>query len=83
MTNSNFLANVSTFFSSLVHGLHENLSHPIGFVQIVAIGVAYLITWLFAAKIRQYLEKDAEKVKAHLRFTLSPAHFAIMLKYLF
>lgn len=83
MTNSNFLANVSTFFSSLVQGLHENLSHPIGFVQIGAIGVAYLIAWLFAKKIRQYLAKDTEKVKAHMRFVLSPSHFAIMLKHVF
>ena len=83
MTNSNFLANVSTFFTSLVQGIREDLSHPIGLVQIGAIGVAYLIAWLLAKKIHQYLEKDIEKVKAHMRFILSPVHFAIMLRYIF
>jgi len=77
------LSDVSMFFTSLVQGLREDLIHPSGFLQIGAIGVAYLIAWLLAEKIRQYLEKDIEKVKAHVRFVLSPAHFAIVLKYLF
>ena len=71
------------FFTSLVQGLGEDLSHPIGFLQIVAIGVSYLIAWLLARKLNQYLEKDIEKVKAHIRFVLSPAHFAIILRYVF
>ena len=83
MANSKFSDNVSMFFSSLDQWLPENLFHPSGFLQIGAIGVTYLIAWFFAVKIRQYLEKDIEKVKAHVRFVLSPAHFAIMLKYLF
>jgi hypothetical protein len=70
-------------FTSLVQGLREDLAHPIGLVQIGAIGVAYLIAWLFAAKIGQYLEKDIEKVKAHMRLVLSPVHFVILLKYFF
>lgn len=83
MANSNFSDNVSMFFSSLDQWLPENLFQPSGFLQIGAIGVTYLIAWLFAVRIRQYLEKDIEKVKAHARFVLSPAHFAIILKYLF
>lgn len=83
MANSNFSDNVSMFFSSLDQWLPENLFHHSGFLQIGAIGVTYLIAWLFAVRIRQYLEKDIEKVKAHARFVLSPAHFAIILKYLF
>ena len=51
-------------------------------MQIGTIDVTYLIAWFFAVKIRQYLKKDIEKVKAHVRLVLSPAHFAIMLKYL-
>ena len=70
-------------FTSLIQGLREDLSHPLGLVQIGAIGVAYLIAWLFAAKIGQYLEKDIEKVKAHMRLVLSPVQFAIVLKYFF
>jgi small-conductance mechanosensitive channel len=83
MTNSNYYDNISMFFTSLVQGLRENLIHPIGFLQIGAIGVTYLIAWLFAAKIGQHLEKDIEKVKAHMRFVLSPVHFVILLKYFF
>ena len=83
MKNSSLLDGFSMFFTSLVQGFRDDLSHPIGFVQIGAIGVTYLIAWLLAKKIHQYLEKDIEKVKAHMRFILSPAHFAIMLKYIF
>ena len=83
MANSNFSDNVSMYFSLLDQWLPENLFQPSGFLQIGAIGVTYLIAWLFAVRIRQYLEKDIEKVKAHARFVLSPAHFAIILKYLF
>ena len=83
MANSNFSDNVSMFFSSLDQWLPGGLFHLSGFLQIGAIGVTYLIAWLFAARIRHYLEKDIEKVKAHVRFVLSPAHFANMLKYLF
>ena len=50
MTNSNYYDNISMFFTSLVQGLRENLIHPVGFMQIGAIGVTYLIAWLFAAK---------------------------------
>ena len=82
MANSNFSDNVLLFFSSLDQWLPENLFHPSGFLQIGAVGVTYLIAWFFAVKIRQYLKKDIEKVKAHVRLVLSPAHFAIMLKYL-
>ena len=70
-------------FTSLVQGFRDDFSHPIGFLQIGAIGVSYLIASLLAAKIHQYLKKDIEKVKSHMRFVLSPAHFAIMLKYIF
>jgi len=80
MANSNFSDNVSMFFSSLDQWLPGDLFHPSGFLQIGAIGVTYLIAWLFAARIRHYLEKDIEKVKAHVRFVLSPAHFAIVLR---
>jgi hypothetical protein len=83
MVNSNFSDNLSLFFSSLDQWLPENLFHPSGFLQIGTIFVTYLIARLFAAKVRQYLEKDIEKVKAHVRFVLSPSHFAIILKYIF
>jgi hypothetical protein len=42
-TNSMFSSDISMFFTSLVQGLRENLIHPVGFMQIGAIGVAYLI----------------------------------------
>ena len=83
MTNSNYYDNVSVLFTSLVQGLREEFAHPIGLMQIGAIGVMYLIAWLFAARIGQYIEKDIAKVKAHMRFVLTPAHFAIVLKYFF
>jgi hypothetical protein len=83
MTNSIFSDNISVLFTSLVQGLREDLSHPIGFLQIGAIGVTYLIAWLFAAKTHQYLKKDIDKVKSHMRFVLSPVHFAIIIRYVF
>ena len=83
MANSKFLDNVSMSTTSLVKWFQENLFHPAGFMQLGAIGVSYLIAWVFAAKVRQHLEKDIEKVRAHMRFVLSPTHFAIVLKYVF
>ena len=83
MANSISPDSISVFITSLVQGLREDFSHPIGLVQIGAIGVSYLVAWLFAVKIHQYLEKNTEKVKAHMRLVLSPLHFAIMLKYFF
>jgi small-conductance mechanosensitive channel len=83
MANSISTDSISIFFTSLVQWLREDLSHPIGFIQNGAIGVTYLIAWLFAVKIHQYLEKNTEKVKAHMQLALSPLHFAIVLKYLF
>jgi small-conductance mechanosensitive channel len=83
MTNSTYYDNISVLFTSLVQGLREDLAHPIGFVQIGAIGVTYLIAWFFAAKTHQYLEKDIDKVKSHMRFVLSPVHFAIVLRLVF
>ena len=61
----------------------ENLWHPAGVIQLGAIGGSYLIAWLLSAKIRQLLEKDIEKVRAHMHLILSSAHFAIVLRYVF
>jgi small-conductance mechanosensitive channel len=71
------------FLTSLVQGLREDFAHPIGFVQIGAIGVSYLIAWILARKIRHYLDKGIETVKTHMRFILSPISFAVMLKYIY
>ena len=83
MKSSMFSDNVSMLFTSLVQGLREDLSHPIGLVQIAAIGVTYLIAWLLTRKIHHYFDKSVEKVKARMRFIiLTPAQFAKLLGYL-
>ena len=51
MANSTALDNFSMIITSLVQGFRDDLSHPIGFLQIGAIGVTFLIAWLFATKI--------------------------------
>jgi small-conductance mechanosensitive channel len=79
-----FSGDVSMFFTSHAQGFSEDLSHPIGFVQIVAIGISFLTAWLFARKFHHYFDKSAEKVKAHTRiFKLMPAQSAQSLGYLF
>jgi len=83
MANSISSNDALALFMSLVQGLREDLLHPVGFLQIGAIGLSYLIAWLFAAKVQQHFEKDIDRVKAHMRFAVSPAHFAIMFKYFF
>jgi small-conductance mechanosensitive channel len=83
MANSTLSDDISASFTSLLQKLYENFLHPIGFFQIGAIGVSWLVAWLFAAKIRQFLEKDIEKARAHMHFKVSPAHFAIILRNLF
>jgi small-conductance mechanosensitive channel len=83
MANPKIYNDISMAITSLVNWFQENLLHPIDLMQLGAIGVSYLIAWFFAAQIRQHLEKDIEKVKAHMRFVLGPVHFAIVLKYVF
>jgi small-conductance mechanosensitive channel len=74
---------VSMYLTFLIQEFREKLFYPGGFLQIGAIGIAYLIAWFFSVKIQQYIEKDIEKVQAHVRFILSPAHFAITFKFIF
>ncbi|MGD2098052.1 MAG: mechanosensitive ion channel [Desulfobacterales bacterium] len=83
MTNSTLSDKISTAFTSLFQGLRENFLQPIGFIQIGAIGVSYLVAWLLSTIIRKFLEKDIDRVRAHMHVTVSPAHFAIIFKYLF
>jgi small-conductance mechanosensitive channel len=83
MHNSIFSENASMIITSLTQGLRENFLHPIGFLQIGAVGVSFLIAWLFSVEIHKYLEKDIDRVKAHMRVTVSPTHFAIIFKYFF
>jgi hypothetical protein len=68
----------------LVGSKHISNKIPGALIAVIgAIAVSYLIAWLFAPKIRQFLDKDIEKARAHMRYILSPAHFATMLNYLF
>ena len=83
MANSKQLDALSMSLTPLIKWFQENILLPIGFLQLGVIGGSYLIAWLFAAKIRQHLDKDIEKVKAHMRFVLSPDHFAIVLRHFF
>ena len=79
-----FSGDVSMFFTSQVQGFREDLSHPIGLVQIVAIGVSFLIAWLLARKLHHDFDKSMEKVKTHTRiFKLIPAQFSQLFGYLF
>ena len=83
MENSAHFTNISMSLTSLVKWFQANLLTPVGFIEVGAIGVSYLIAWFFAAQILQHLERDIEKVKAHMRFVLGPVHFAVVLRYVF
>ena len=83
MKNIILSENVSKHIFSLFQELRDNFLHPIGFMQLGAIGVSYLVAWLFAEKIRHFLEKDFDKVRGHMRIAVSPAHFAIILRNFF
>ena len=83
-TNPMSLSDISMFFTSQAQGFRADLSHPIGFVQIVAIGVSFLTAWLFARKFHHYFDRGTEKVKAHTRiYKFMPAQSAQLLGYLF
>jgi small-conductance mechanosensitive channel len=75
--------NISVLMTSLVQGFRENFIHPVGFMQIGAIGATYLIAMLFASKVRQHLEKGIGKAETRTRFVLSPDQLATVLKYFF
>jgi small-conductance mechanosensitive channel len=83
MENSTYMDDISKFMTSLVQGFREKLLHPVGFVQIGAIGATYLVAMLSAGKVRQHLEKGIGKVETRNRFVLSPAQLATVLKYFF
>ena len=53
--NPMFSGDVSMFFASQVQGFREDLAHPIGLLQIVAIGVSFLIAWLLARELHHYV----------------------------
>ena len=59
-------------FKSLVQGLREDLAHPIGLVQIGAIGVTYLIAWLLARILHQYLDSHSRCIFLHKQYVLVP-----------
>ena len=82
MANPTDSESTSIFMTSLVQVFQEHLNQNV-FLQIGIIAVTYLLASLFARKVGQYLEKDIEKIKSHMRFALAPAHFAIVLKYFF
>jgi len=75
--------NISVLMTSLVQGFREMLLHPVGFMQIGAVVATYLIAMLFASKVRQYLEEGIGKSETRIRFVLSPAQLATVLKYFF
>jgi len=78
------LSDITAFFTSQAQGFREDLSHPVGFVQVVAIVVSFLIAWLFARKFHHTFEQRAEKVKAHTRiYKFMPAQSAQLLRYIF
>ena len=65
--NPIFSGDVSMFFTSQVQGFREDLAHPIGLLQIVAIGVSFLIAWLLARGLHHYFDESVEKVKTRTR----------------
>ena len=83
MENTKHIDNVGNSITASAKWFQENLFNPIGFMQLAAVGMSYLIAWLLASKIQQHLEKDIQKVNAHMWFVSSPVHLAIVLKHFF
>jgi small-conductance mechanosensitive channel len=83
MANSILPNNISTFVMTLNGWLREYFFRSHGFMQIGAIGVAYLIALFFSARLHRQLEKNNEKVKRHMRVNVSLSHFSTMLRYFF
>ena len=82
MTDSTRFDSISMFMAPLVQWVRENAVDHV-FLQIGVIALAFLLASLFAKKVGQHLEKNVEKARAHMRFVLSPAHFVIVLKFVF
>ena len=82
MADSTSFDSISMFMTPLVQWFQENVLHGV-FLQIGCIALTYLLASLFTKKVGQHLEKSIEKARAHMRFVLSPTHFAIVLKYVF
>jgi len=60
MENSKNVDDIYNSITALVNWFQENLFNPIGFMQLAAVYVSYLIAWLLAAKLQQHLKKDIE-----------------------
>jgi len=82
MMDSTRFDSISMFMTPLAQWFQENILHH-AFLQIGVIALTYLLASLFAKKVGQHLEKNVEKARAHMRFVLSPAHFVIVLKFVF
>ncbi|MFZ0613810.1 MAG: mechanosensitive ion channel domain-containing protein [Desulfobacterales bacterium] len=81
MANSISTGIASLDANALIHWLHYHVFHPTGILQIGIVGITYLISRIISIKIRQHLEKNAEKATSHVRFALNPAQFSIVLGY--
>lgn len=81
MANSNLSGSVSMDVKPLLQWVGDYFSHPTGILQIGLVGITYLLARVISIIIRQYLEKNSGKAALHARFTLSPAHFSIILGY--
>ena len=72
---------LSTFVSSLSNWFTENIFHTLGLLQIGTAGLTYLLAWLLARKMEQFLTTKDKETSRHARFRLSPVHFALMARY--
>jgi small-conductance mechanosensitive channel len=59
----------------------DNIFHTLGILQIVTAAFCYLLAWLLAIKIRQFLTGKHRAPTTHVRFRISPEHFALMVRY--
>lgn len=73
---------ITSFISSMSNWIGENVLQPLGMLQIGAAALTGLLAWFIARRMEQYLIEKSKAVKTHIRFRLSPTHYALIARYL-
>lgn len=74
-------ATISSFFASMGQWFSDHVLHAYGFLQIGLSATAYLLSWYLARRIEHFLVERAKHAELHFRFRFSPAHFALVARY--
>jgi small-conductance mechanosensitive channel len=83
MANSSSFEQMSSYFSTTIKWVRENVFHTIGLVQIGSIGFTYLLARLIEQKVMQSLEKGTSEAASPSPFVANQDQLSALVRYFF